>query len=225
MSTRKKNSDYLKRAFDIFGSGLGLVALSPVIGVVGLVVRAKLGSPIIFKQDRPGKDGKIFTVYKFRSMLDIDESKGLVTNEERLTSFGKKLRATSLDELPSLWNVLKGDMSLVGPRPLHVRYLERYSDHQHRRHEVRPGVTGLAQVSGRNLLDWSERLDLDVQYVETRSFALDSRILLQTISSVFKKSGIAAEGHVASSEFTGEAPRPLKVAKLDDAEPNAADVA
>lgn len=206
MRTRKKNSDYVKRALDILGSGLGLMVLSPVLGVVGLVARAKFGSPVIFKQQRPGKDGTIFTLYKFRSMLDVDESKGLITNEDRITPFGQKLRATSLDELPSLWNVLRGEMSLVGPRPLHIRYLERYSEHQRRRHEVRPGITGLAQVNGRNLLDWSARLDLDVHYVETRSFALDCHIVISTIAAVFKRSGITAEGRVASSEFTGDLP-------------------
>lgn len=206
MRKRKKTTDYGKRAFDIVGSGLGLVILSPVIGLVGLAVRSKLGSPIIFKQERPGKNGKIFTVYKFRSMLNVDVSKGLVTNEDRITPFGKKLRSTSLDELPSLWNVLRGEMSLVGPRPLHTRYLERYSEHQHRRHEVRPGITGLAQINGRNSLEWSARLDLDVDYVETHNFALDCHIIFRTIAAVFNRSGISAEGHVASSEFTGELP-------------------
>ncbi|GAA4118594.1 sugar transferase [Enteractinococcus coprophilus] len=205
MGTSKKKYDYLKRAIDIVGSGVALVALSPIIGAVGLAVRSKLGSPIIFQQERPGKDGKIFTIYKFRSMLDVDEAKGLVSNEDRITSFGQKLRSTSLDELPSLWNVLRGDMSLVGPRPLHVRYLPRYNAHQRRRHEVRPGITGLAQVSGRNLLNWSDRLDMDVEYVEQRSLSLDCQIVWKTVAAVLDRSGISAEGHVASSEFTGAA--------------------
>ncbi|WP_022869728.1 sugar transferase [Yaniella halotolerans] len=203
MNSRKKNYASTKRIIDIVGAGLGLVVLSPVIAGVSLAVKAKLGSPVIFKQERPGKDEKIFTLYKFRSMRDIDEAAGLVSNEDRITPFGKKLRATSLDELPSLWNVLRGEMSLVGPRPLHVRYLERYDDRQRRRHEVRPGITGLAQVGGRNLLQWSDRFERDIEYVETQSFALDARVLFLTVKEVFQKSGITAEGSVASSEFNG----------------------
>lgn len=203
MNSRKQNYAYTKRIIDIVGAGLGLVVLSPVIAGVSLAVKAKLGSPVIFKQERPGKDEKIFTLYKFRSMADIDEAAGLVSNEDRITPFGKKLRATSLDELPSLWNVLKGEMSLVGPRPLHVRYLERYDDRQRRRHEVRPGITGLAQVGGRNLLQWSDRFERDIEYVETQSFALDARVLFLTVKEVFQKSGITAEGRVASTEFNG----------------------
>lgn len=206
MGNSKKPYDPVKRVIDIIGSGTALIVLSPVIGAVGLAVRWKLGSPIIFRQQRPGKDGKIFTIYKFRTMLNVDESRGLIRNEDRITSFGQKLRSTSLDELPSLWNVLQGDMSLVGPRPLHIRYLSRYSQRQLRRHDVRPGVTGLAQVSGRNLLNWSDRLEMDVEYVEQRSLRLDCHIVLKTISAVFKRSGISAEGHVASSEFTGATP-------------------
>lgn len=203
---RKQRSAYdlVKRGIDIAGSGVALLVLSPVIGGVSLAVRAKLGSPVFFKQERPGRNGEVFTLYKFRSMLLEDESKGRISNEDRITGFGQKLRATSLDELPSLWNVLKGDMSLVGPRPLHVRYLERYSPHQSRRHEVRPGLTGLAQVNGRNELDWAARLDLDVQYVDTRSFGHDVRIVARTLLTVFKRSGITAEGRVASSEFHGD---------------------
>lgn len=203
MKAKKIKYDYLKRAIDIVGAGAGLAVFAPVMGLVGLMVRAKLGSPVIFKQQRPGRDGEIFTLYKFKSMRAIDEAAGLVSNEDRITSFGKKLRATSLDELPSLWNVLKGDMSLVGPRPLHVRYLERYNDHQRRRHEVRPGITGLAQVNGRNLLDWPARLDLDVDYVDSRSLSLDTRILFSTLITVSKKSGVTAKGRVASTEFSG----------------------
>ena len=204
MGTSRKKYDYLKRTIDIVGAGAALIALSPVIGAVGLTIHRKLGAPVIFKQQRPGKDGKIFTIYKFRSMLDVDESQGLISNADRITPLGQKLRSTSLDELPSLWNVLRGDMSLVGPRPLHVRYLERYNQHQRRRHEVRPGITGLAQVSGRNLLNWSDRLDMDVDYVDKRSLVLDCKIVFKTIATVFQRSGISAEGHVASSEFHGE---------------------
>lgn len=203
MKSHRKNYDYTKRILDIAGAGLGLVVLSPVIAGVSLAVRVKLGSPVIFKQPRPGKDEKIFTLYKFRSMRDVDEAADLVSNEDRITPFGKKLRATSLDELPSLWNVLRGEMSLVGPRPLHIRYLERYDDRQRRRHEVRPGITGFAQVSGRNLLGWSDRFERDIEYVDTHSFAVDVRVLLTTIKEVFQKSGITAEGRVASSEFDG----------------------
>lgn len=206
MTSQQKSFDAAKRVFDVAASGVGLVVLSPVLAAVGLAVKLKLGSPVIFRQERPGKNEELFTLYKFRSMRDIDEAQGLITNEDRITSFGKKLRATSLDELPSLWNVFKGDMSLVGPRPLHIRYLERYSHRQRRRHEVRPGITGLAQVSGRNLLGWSERFEQDIEYVETRSAAVDLRVILHTFTQVFKKSGITAEGRVASSEFTGNQP-------------------
>lgn len=204
MTLRKKNYEFLKRGLDIVGSGLGLVVLSPVIAVVGVVVRNKLGSPVIFKQDRPGKDGQLFTLYKFRSMLDVDESEGLVTNEERITDFGQKLRATSLDELPSLLNVLKGDMSLVGPRPLMVRYLDKYTPEQARRHEVRPGIAGLAQVNGRNNLGWDERFGMDVEYVDNRSLLLDIRLILETLRIVIQRDGIASEGHSVGSPFDGQ---------------------
>lgn len=203
MNSHDKTYDYVKRGIDIVGSGLGLVVLSPVIGAVGLAVRAKLGSPIIFKQRRPGKNGKIFTLYKFRSMLDVDESSGLVSNEDRMTRFGQKLRSTSLDELPSLINVLKGEMSLVGPRPLLVDYLERYTPTQARRHEVRPGISGLAQVNGRNDLEWGSRFGLDIEYVDNRSFALDCRIILKTLTTALRRDGIASEGHVVGARFTG----------------------
>ena len=203
MRPRKKNYDYVKRGLDIAGAGLGLLILSPVIGVVGLVVRSKLGSPVIFKQPRPGKDGKIFTLYKFRSMLDVDESQGLVTNEERMTSFGQKLRATSLDELPTLVNVFKGDMSLVGPRPLMVRYLEQYTPEQARRHEVRPGIAGLAQVNGRNDLDWDARFAMDVAYVDDRSLLLDIKLIFKTMAIAIRRDGIASDGYAVGAPFTG----------------------
>lgn len=204
MISHKRTYDYVKRGLDIVGSGIGLIVLSPVIGAVGLAVHSKLGPPVIFKQRRPGKNGKIFTLNKFRSMRDVDESKGLVTNEERMTSFGRKLRATSLDELPSLVNVLKGDMSLVGPRPLMVEYLDRYTPEQARRHDVLPGITGLAQINGRNDLAWDARFDLDIKYVDNRSFILDCKIILKTLTTALRRDGIASEGHVVGAAFTGE---------------------
>lgn len=206
MSKQRKAYDRLKRGLDVVGSGVGLVALAPLIGVVGVAVRVKLGSPVLFNQGRPGRDGKTFNLYKFRSMLDVDESNGLVTNEQRLTSFGRKLRSSSLDELPSLFNVLRGDMSLVGPRPLRLDYLSRYDARQARRHEVRPGITGLAQVKGRNALSWEERFEIDVQYVDTRSLPLDFKILLQTVLQVFKRTDIVGDGMAAMSAFVGSQP-------------------
>ncbi|WP_277984860.1 sugar transferase [Actinomyces minihominis] len=203
MTKTRKAYDPIKRGLDILVSAAGLVALAPVMGVVAATVRANLGSPVIFKQDRPGKDGQIFTLYKFRTMKDVDPSKGLIENEDRLTSFGKALRSTSLDELPELWNVLKGDMSLVGPRPLLVEYLELYSHEQKRRHEVRPGITGLAQVSGRNALDWPQRFELDVQYVDGCSIGLDVKVILKTITSVVSRTGVTSEGHAVGAPFLG----------------------
>lgn len=205
MSSQKKLYDYVKRGIDIIGAGAGLLLLSPVIGAVGLAVYAKLGSPVVFKQRRPGKNGKIFTLYKFRSMLDVDESQGLFTKEERITSFGRKLRSTSLDELPSLVNVLKGDMSLVGPRPLLEEYLEKYTPEQARRHNVRPGITGLAQVNGRNELDWEDRFIMDVEYVCNRSLAMDLSIIVKTLVTAVRRDGISSEGQaVGASIFTGQ---------------------
>lgn len=190
-----------KRGFDIVISLFGLVVFAPIILAVGILVRINLGKPVIFKQERPGKNSKIFTLYKFRSMLDIDESKGLIRNEDRLTSFGKKLRATSLDELPSLLNVLKGEMSIVGPRPLLISYLERYDQYQARRHEVRPGITGLAQVNGRNQLDWNQRFNLDVEYVDNHNLFLDLKIILKTIKVAVRKEGITSQNNVVGSSF------------------------
>jgi len=204
MQSRKNSYDFLKRGIDIVGSGVGLVVLSPVIGAVSLAVRSKLGAPVIFKQRRPGKGGKIFTLYKFRTMLDVDETKGLVSNEDRMTSFGRKLRSTSLDELPSLMNVLKGEMSLVGPRPLLVDYLDRYSPEQFRRHETRPGITGLAQVNGRNDLNWNDRFTLDVEYVDNRSLMLDFGIILKTMVTALRRDGVTSDGHVVGSHFNGD---------------------
>ena len=194
-------SRIVKRGFDIVVSFIGLVVFAPVILAVGILVRINLGKPVIFKQERPGKDSKIFTLYKFRSMLDVDESKGLIKNEDRLTPFGKKLRATSLDELPSLLNVLKGEMSIVGPRPHLVSYLERYDQDQARRHEVRPGITGLAQVNGRNQLDWNQRFNLDVEYVDNHNLFLDLKIILKTIKVAIRKEGITSQGNVVGSSF------------------------
>lgn len=193
----------LKRALDIVGSASLLAATAPVLAATAGAVAVGLGRPVLFTQQRPGKDGQIFTLYKFRSMREPNPDRGLVTDAQRLTSFGRLLRSTSLDELPSLWNVLRGDMSFVGPRPLLVTYLERYSPRQARRHEVRPGITGLAQVSGRNALDWDARFELDVEYVETLSFAQDARILLRTVAAVLRRTGISAADHATMSEFAG----------------------
>lgn len=204
MRMQRKLYDRLKRGVDVVGSSVGIIVLSPVIGAVALAVRVKLGSPVLFKQQRPGQHGQIFTIYKFRSMLSVDEAKGLVTNDERLTSFGRKLRSTSLDELPSLFNVLKGDMSIVGPRPLYVKYLERYSPEQARRHEVKPGITGLAQVNGRNSADWQDRLAMDVEYVDDRSLVMDVKIILKTLTTAIRRDGISAEGFAAGTTFTGQ---------------------
>lgn len=188
----------LKRAIDVIGSALGLaVALVPM-AVIAVAVRFTMGSPVLFRQARPGRGGDLFEVTKFRTMRAGDGS-----DAERLTRLGRWLRSTSLDELPELWNVLVGDMSLVGPRPLLVEYLDLYSDRQARRHEVRPGLTGLAQVAGRNLVDWDERLDLDVQYVEQRSLSLDLRILGRTVLAVLRREGISAEGEATMRPFRG----------------------
>ncbi|KJL34470.1 sugar transferase [Microbacterium azadirachtae] len=193
--------DLFKRLLDIVAAGIALVVLSPVMVIVALLVATRLGRPVLFVQPRPGKNGKIFRLRKFRSMRDIDQARGLVSDAERLTTFGRKLRSTSLDELPSLWNVLRGDMSVVGPRPLLVEYLSKYSPEQARRHEVRPGITGLAQVSGRNALSWEEKFALDVEYVDNRSLALDARLVLATVRAVFVREGISAEGHATMQKF------------------------
>ncbi|MEW1961046.1 sugar transferase [Microbacterium sp. NPDC077644] len=193
--------DAVKRGLDAAAAAVVLVVLSPVILITALVVWLNLGGPVLFTQLRPGRGERVFRLYKFRSMRSVDEARGLVTDEQRLTKFGRILRATSLDELPSLWNVLNGDMSIVGPRPLLVEYLPLYSPTQARRHEVRPGITGLAQVSGRNAVAWEQRFALDVKYVDERSIALDARILAATVRSVLVREGISAEGHVTMRKF------------------------
>jgi lipopolysaccharide/colanic/teichoic acid biosynthesis glycosyltransferase len=191
----------VKRLVDVLVSAVLLVLTSPVQAVVALLVRRDLGSPVLFRQPRPGKDGLVFELVKFRSMRDPDPRRSLVTDEQRLTPFGAWLRSTSLDELPTLWNVLRGDMSIVGPRPLLVQYLDRYTPQQARRHEVRPGMTGLAQVSGRNAVDWEERFRLDVEYVDKCSPWLDVRILWATIRVVLRRRGVTAEGEATMPEF------------------------
>ena len=195
---------YIKRLLDIVLSGLALIVLSPLLLVTAILVRAKLGSPVIFCQERPGKDEKIFKLHKFRSMNDArDENGTLLPDEERLTGFGKKLRALSIDELPELWDIFRGKMSIVGPRPLLVKYLPLYSENQHHRHDVRPGLTGWAQVHGRNLTSWEERFAYDVDYVERISLTLDVKIIFMTIRCVFTREGISAEGSATMEAFTG----------------------
>ncbi|OAN90184.1 sugar transferase [Marinobacter sp. EhC06] len=195
----------LKRLFDIFFSSLCLVLLSPIIAIVAFRIRKKLGSPVLFRQSRPGLSGKPFSMVKFRTMKDaVDERGNLLPDSERMTSFGQFLRSTSLDELPELWNVLKGDMSLVGPRPLLMEYVSLYSEEQFRRHEVRPGVTGWAQVNGRNAISWEDKFKLDIWYVDNRSFWLDIKILFLTVKKVLVRDGISGEGEVTMSKFTGK---------------------
>jgi lipopolysaccharide/colanic/teichoic acid biosynthesis glycosyltransferase len=170
---------------------------------VAALVAVGLGRPVLFRQPRPGKDGRAFTLVKFRTMFDIDEQRGLISDADRLTAVGRLLRTTSLDELPTMWNVLRGEMSLVGPRPLLLRYLERYTPEQARRHLVRPGVTGLAQVRGRNALSWEEKFALDVWYVDNRSIKLNARICTETILAVLRRDGISAVGAATMPEFLG----------------------
>lgn len=197
---------YVKRPQDFFLASGALIALAPVLAGTALGVRLKLGAPVLFTQDRPGKEERIFKLYKFRTMTDArDENGELLTDEERLTNFGKILRSTSLDELPELINIIKGDMSVVGPRPLLVRYLERYNDHQLRRHEVRPGLTGLAQVNGRNAVSWEEKFDFDVEYAENVSFFGDWGIIIKTITTVLNREGINSEKAATMEEFMGSA--------------------
>ena len=195
---------FFKRFFDIILSVIALVVFSPIFLIIAILVRVKLGSPIFFKQERPGKNGKIFKMYKFRTMTDKkDEDGNLLPDSERLTKFGKALRTTSLDELPEIYNIFKGDMSIVGPRPLLVRYLELYNDFQKRRHEVRPGLTGLAQISGRNSISWEQKFTLDVEYVDNISIKNDIKIFFKTIKKVFVKEGISQEGVATMEYFKG----------------------
>jgi len=193
----------VKRALDAIGAALALLGLSPLLIGLAVLVAVRLGRPVLFRQDRPGLHGTTFTIVKFRTMLEPAAVDGTVDDADRLTPFGRWLRSTSLDELPSLWNVLVGEMSFVGPRPSLCRYLDLYTPEQHRRHDVRPGLTGLAQVRGRNALPWPERLRSDLEYVDTRSLALDARILLRTIGVVLRREGITTPGHATSEAFTG----------------------
>lgn len=195
---------FIKRAIDILGSFLGGLLISPILIIIAILIRVKLGSPIFFTQDRVGKDGKVFKIIKFRTMLEAYDKFGEpLSDKERVTSFGNFLRSTSLDELPELINVLKGDMSLVGPRPLLVEYIDLYSKEQFRRHEVRPGMTGLAQVNGRNNLNWDEKFKMDVEYVDNVNLLLDVKILFLTIFKVLKRDGISKDGHVTMDKFKG----------------------
>ena len=201
----RSSGDGPKRAFDVVVGGALLVVSLPVQAAVAVAVRRAMGSPVLFRQPRPGKDGIVFELVKFRSMRHADAEH--VTDAERLTSLGRFLRSTSLDELPTLWNVVKGDMSLVGPRPLLVEYLPLYTAEQARRHEVRPGVTGLAQVSGRNALSWEEKFAVDVDYVDRRGLGLDLAILAKTIWAVVTRHGISGEGEATMGVFAGSLPR------------------
>jgi sugar transferase EpsL len=194
----------LKRAIDVAVASVLLTTLAPVLALAAVAVRLGLGRPVLFRQERPGLHGAPFTLLKLRTMRDAVGPDGRpLPDAERLTRLGRALRATSLDELPSLWNVVRGDLSLVGPRPLLPQYLDRYSPRQARRHEVRPGITGLAQVSGRNALTWEDKLELDVRYVERQSLALDVAILLRTLAVPFRRRGINAPGHATAPEFRG----------------------
>lgn len=195
---------YIKRMLDLILSLMALIILMPLMIIITILVRIKLGSPVIFKQERPGKNEKIFTLYKFRTMTNKkDENGNLLPDSERLTKFGKILRSTSLDELPELFNILKGDMAIVGPRPLLKEYLPLYDEEQKHRHDVRPGLTGLAQISGRNSISWEEKFKDDIKYVNKVTFINDAKIVLKTAIKVFKREGIAQEGNVTMGKFEG----------------------
>lgn len=212
MKREHKAYDAIKRAGDVLSSALALAVLSPLLAVLALLVRLRLGSPVLFRQRRPGRDGRLFTLYKFRTMRQAAPGGSaladVASDEERLTPFGRALRASSLDELPGLVNVLKGDMSLVGPRPLLPEYLDRYNQVQARRHEVRPGMTGWAQVHGRNALAWDDRFKMDVWYVDHRSLALDLRILLMSVAAVLSRRDVIGPGAEPMPPFEGDAPTP-----------------
>lgn len=196
---------YIKRPQDFCCALAAVIVLSPVMTITALLVRVKLGTPVLFSQERPGLNGEIFTLYKFRTMTDEKDCEGkLLPDKDRLTSFGKMLRSTSLDELPELINILKGDMSVVGPRPLLVKYLPLYNKHQARRHEVRPGFTGFAQVHGRNAISWEEKFNLDVEYVDHVTFWGDWKIIFQTVKTVLKREGISSETAATMEEFKGQ---------------------
>ena len=195
---------YVKRLLDVVLSGSALIILSPLLLVTAILVRVRLGSPVIFRQERPGKGEKIFTLHKFRSMTDARDERGnLLPDGKRLTGFGRKLRSLSIDELPELWDIFRGKMSIVGPRPLLVKYLPLYSEEQRRRHDVRPGLTGWAQVHGRNLASWEERFAYDVDYVNHVSLELDARIVFMTVRCVLAREGISASGSATMEAFTG----------------------
>lgn len=207
MAEKKRKGIYerfIKRPLDIVISAVSIVCMSPCYLVVAILVKKKLGSPVIFKQERPGKDEKIFTMYKFRTMNDARDITGeLLPDSARLTDFGRMLRSTSLDELPELFNILKGDMSLVGPRPLLVSYLDRYNEFQRRRHDVRPGLTGYSQVNGRNAVSWEEKFEMDVWYVDHVSFLTDLKIAVKTVTTVMKRDGISSGTSETMEEFMG----------------------
>lgn len=205
MSRASHPYDAVKRAIDVGVAGVALVVTAPVQAVVAVLVARDLGRPVLFKQQRPGRDGRPFTLLKFRTMRTAPAGTSPLLDADRLTSFGRFLRSSSLDELPSLWNILRGDMSLVGPRPLLMDYLPLYNAQQARRHEVRPGLTGLAQVRGRNLVAWDERFELDVEYVDRRSLRLDLQVLLETVSSVLGRKGISSPTSQTMEPFTGSA--------------------
>jgi lipopolysaccharide/colanic/teichoic acid biosynthesis glycosyltransferase len=208
VTARRRGYLGVKRVVDVLVSGAGLLASAPVMAAVAIAVRRDLGSPVLFRQVRPGRDGEPFELIKFRTMRTLTSSDGPDTDAERLTQFGRWLRSTSLDELPTLWNVLRGDMSLVGPRPLLMEYLDRYTPEQFRRHELRPGVTGLAQVRGRNAISWEEKFAADIEYVDTVGPVLDIRILLTTLLTVVRRQGISAPGMATMHLFTGSATVP-----------------
>jgi sugar transferase EpsL len=206
---KKQNSDrriqlFLKRLFDIIAAITGLVLLSPLLLFLAAAARLKIGSPVLFRQQRPGLNSKSFTIYKFRTMIDVYDSKGSpLPDDERLPAFGKFLRSTSLDELPELFNVLKGNMSIVGPRPLMTKYLDRYTPEQARRHQVKPGITGWAQVNGRNAVSWEDKFRLDVWYVDNWSLYIDLKIILKSFALVFKRTGVTQDGRATVDEFMG----------------------